>query len=414
VKANRSLLAAAMAVAASAGLSTAPGAQQQQQPGPTPQPPAPSLSPPEHAAILPAYQAVQAQDWAAAAVALPAAEAGAATPYGRYVVSQLRLEIGRGTQNVQMQSQAVDAMLASGGAPAVAVPQLLAAQTGFFLQAQNYAGAEAPLTRLVELDPGNVERITQLAQIKLRLNKRAEALTLYQRVIRQTEAAGQRAPEGLYRNALAIAYEGRMPASALELSRTLVTVYPTPDNWRSALGVYRELGNPEPGLQLDLYRLMRATRALTSERDYVEYAEAANRGAMFGEVKAALEEGLARNVIRGAAAYARAMLTNAERRIADDRTTLPQQRTAAMAGSDSRSVLRIGDAYFSYGQYAEAAELYRAALQKGADANLANIRLGASLALVGQRAAAETAFRAVGGSRAELARFWLLWLSQPN
>ena len=68
---------------------------------------------------------------------------------------------------------------------------------------------------------------------------------------------------------------------------------------------------------------------------------------------------------------------------------------------------RLGDAYYGYGQYAEAAELYRAALQKGGeDPDLVNIRLGAALALAGQRAEAETAFRAVtGGPRAELAQY---------
>ena len=50
--------------------------------------------------------------------------------------------------------------------------------------------------------------------------------------------------------------------------------------------------------------------------------------------------------------------------------------------------------------------------RRAADANLANIRLGAALALAGKRAEAETAFRAVTGPRAELAQLWLLWLSQ--
>ena len=72
--------------------------------------------------------------------------------------------------------------------------------------------------------------------------------------------------------------------------------------------------------------------------------------------------------------------------------------------------------YYGYGQYAEAAELYRAALQKGGeDAGLVNVRLGAALALAGQRAEAEAAFRAVtGGDRAELAQLWLLWLSSTR
>ncbi len=431
MKISKAALAAMLAVAGSAALfhagssdaqvldSLRQRAKQKQapqtEPGTQPQPqrPAgvPNISREENAAIQPVYQAVQAQDWPTATAAMPAAQAAVSSPYGRYVVAQLQLEIGRGTQNLALQSQAVDAMLASGGAPAEVVSQLLAAQIAFALEANNFTVAEAALTRFVEANPTDTVRMRQLAQVKIRLNKRPEALALYQRIIQATEAGGQRAPEDLYRATLAAAYEGRMLAPALELSRTLVTAYPTPDNWRSALGVYRELGSPEPGLQLDLYRLMRAAQALTSERDYVEYAETANRGAMFGEVKAAIEEGLSRNVIRGAASYARTMLTNAEGRIADDRTTLGQQRSAAMAGSDGQRVLRIADAYFSYGQYAEAATLYRAALEKGADANLANTRLGASLALAGQRAEAEAAFRAVSGPRAELARFWLLWLS---
>lgn len=422
MKINKTALMAVLAVVGSAGLLQAGSSDAQvldslrqrskakQQTQPAQPAGVPSLSREENVAIMPAYQAVQAQDWATAAAAIPAAQAGARTPYARYVVGQLQLEIGRGTQNSQLQSQAVDAMLASGGAPAEVVNRLVEAQIGFALDASNFTGAEAALTRILEAEPTNVTRLRQLAQVKIRLNKRGEAVALYQRIIQQSEAAGQRAPEDVYRATLAAAYEDRQLAPSLQLGRTLVGAYPTPENWRSALGTYRELGGSEPGLQLDLYRLMRAAQALTSERDYVEYAETANRGAMFGEVKAAIEEGLSRNVIRGAAAYARTMLTNAEGRIAEDRASLPQQRSAAMAGSDGTRVLRIADAYFSYGQYADAAALYRAAAQKGADSNLANTRLGAALALAGQRAEAETTLRAVTGPRAELAQFWLIWL----
>jgi hypothetical protein len=57
--------------------------------------------------------------------------------------------------------------------------------------------------------------------------------------------------------------------------------------------------------------------------------------------------------------------------------------------------------------------LYRAALQKGGvDPGIANLRLGLALALADNRAEAETAFRAVTGTRAELASLWLAWLAQ--
>lgn len=390
--------------------------QQQQQPEQQQQQPqsqVPNLSRAENDALRPLMTAVQAHDWVAAAAAVAAAQVGAQSPAARYLVGQLILEIGRGTQNQQVQSQAVDVMLASGGAPADVVPQLLAAQVGFAVQAQNYAAAEAPLTRLTELVPNDVERITQLAALKIHLNKRPEAFALYRRALQLSEANGQHAPETLYRQALALAYEGRMVAPALELSRTLVTAYPTAENWRTALGVYRDLAGQSGGADLDIGRLMRTAGALTSERDYFEYAQAANRAGLPGEVKAVVEEGLGRNIFQASAADARAMLTSATGQIAEDRASLPRLRTQALAAAEGRIARRTGDALFGYGQYAEAAELYRTALQKGGeDPGLVNVRLGTALAMAGQRAEAEAAFRAVtSGDRVELARFWLLWLS---
>lgn len=389
------------------------GRRQQQQQTQQQAPTVGQLSREETAAVRPLYDAVHAQDWAGANAALPAAQAGVQSPAGRYLIGQLILEIGRGTQNMQLQQQGVEAMMASGGAPAEVVPQLLAAQVGFALQAHNFAAAEAPLTRLVELNPNDIDRIGQLAAVKVQLNKRPEALTLYRRAIQLGEANGGHAPEALYRQSLAIAYEARTLAPALELARTLVTHYPTPENWRAALGVYRDLAGESSGADLDVGRLMRAAGVLTSERDYYVYAEAANRAGLPGEVKTVLDEGFARNVFQNAAAQARTLLTSATAQVGEDRASLARLRTQALAAPEGRVARRTGDAYYGYGQYAEAAELYRAALQKGGeDAGMVNVRLGSALAMAGRRAEAEAALRAVtGGDRADLARFWLLWLS---
>jgi len=137
---------------------------------------------------------------------------------------------------------------------------------------------------------------------------------------------------------------------------------------------------------------------------------------MFGEVKTVLEAGFAHNAITPTnAAGERARLNEATQRAANDRTSLAGERASALAGSNGGAALRVGDALFSYGEYGQAAELYRAALQKGGqDANVVNTRLGAALALGGQRTEAEAAFRAVTGPRAELAQLWLLWLSSPH
>ena len=371
------------------------------------------LSAEESAAILPLYQASEAQDWAAASAALPAAQAGARTAAARYLVGQLMLRVASGTNNAQLQGQAVEMMLASGAAPAEAMRPLLSAQADAALAASNFAAAETAVQRLVEMNPNDAEMVVRLAQIKARLNKTQEANALYQRAMQLSQSSGQPVPEALYRQQLAAAYEARSLQPAMEAARGLLQAYPTADNWRSALTIYRELGGTDAAL--DVFRLMRATRSLTGEADYVRYAEAANQAASFGEVKAVLDEAMGRNAITATnSGFAREMLATAERRIAQDRPSLPGERSAALAGNDGRAALRLGDAFYGYGQYTEAAELYRAAAQKGADGNVANLRLGAALAQAGQRAQAEAALNAVTGPRAELAKMWLLWLNRQG
>lgn len=384
------------------------GQQQQQQA----QGRIPNLSRSENAAVLPLYQAVQGEDWAAARAAISAAQAGAESANARYLVGQLMLATGRGAQDTQLQGQAVDQMVASGGAPQEQIGALLNAQADIAIQAQNWPVAEAAVTRILESNPDDVQRITTLAQIKLRLNKNDEAQALFQRALQASTAGGQAAPEDLYRRLLAAAYEARQAPQANDLSRQLVRAYPTPTNWRDALLIYRQLGNVDGALDMDSRRLMRVAGALESEADYVEFADQLSRAGLPGEVKSVLDEGVSRGKLRAGGAHAD-LLTRANAAVAEDRAGLAGQRASALAAADVRPALGLADAFAGYGQYAEAITLYRAALGKnGADANIINTRLGAALVQSGQRAEAEAAFRAVTGRYAELANFWLLWLER--
>lgn len=372
----------------------------------------PNLSRSENAAVLPLYQAVQGEDWAAARAAIPAAQAGAESANARYLVGQLMLAAGRGAQDSQLQGQAVDQMVASGGAPQEQMGPLLNAQADIAIQSQNWPTAESALTRILEGDPNNVQRITTLAQVKLRLNKNDEAQALFQRALQVSTAGGQAAPEELYRRLLASAYEARQAQQSNELSRQLVRAYPTPTNWRDALLIYRQLGNIDGALDMDSRRLMRVAGALESEADYVEFADQLNRAGLPGEVKSVLDDGVARGKLRAGGVHGD-LLARANGAVAEDRAGLAGQRASALAAADVRPALGLADAYASYGQFAEAITLYRAALGKnGADANIINTRLGAALVQSGQRAEAEAAFRAVTGPYAELASFWLLWLER--
>jgi predicted Zn-dependent protease len=236
---------------------------------------------------------------------------------------------------------------------------------------------------------------------------------LLQRAIAAQRASGQLVPESWYQRAVALAVEGRLGPQSVAAARELVAAYPTPLNWRDALLTYSQAAAGDPALDLDIRRLMRAAQALSGERDYLQFAEALGRANLAGEVKVVVDEGVTRGMLDPAEPVVRQLVTANNRRVTTERAGLARARTQALAGATGTAARAAGDTHFGHGQYAEAAELYRAALQKGGeDPNLVNSRLGAALALAGQRAEAEAALRAVTGTRADLAAFWLAWLAR--
>jgi tetratricopeptide (TPR) repeat protein len=420
---------AALAITLLAGTAAPALAQSYQRPPPTPQiqNPAPqqqqqvagqpaqptrnyNLSRQERTAFAPVITALNAGDWATATSALPAATEAARGNDAKYLVGQIHLQIGVGTQNRALQSQGIDEMIASGGALPTEMRALYENQMEFAIAANDTAKAQRAMAELDRISPNDPNRFIRLAQIRVAAHDAAGAIGFYQQAIQAQQAASQPIPVEWRRQIAGLAYNNHLPDTMRYMREWLVAA-PTPALWHDTLAIYGETNAATSGLKLDVYRLMRAAGAMNSERDFIELSQAANEVRAFGEVQAVLQDGLTRHIITQNTAFAQQRLALTTRRVADDRGSLAEGRRAALAGNDAAAVLAMGDAYYGYGEYAPAAELYRAALQKGSDAGTANIRLGAALAMAGQRAEAETAFRAVTGPRADLAQLWLLWLS---
>jgi predicted Zn-dependent protease len=301
---------------------------------------------------------------------------------------------------------------------------LLASQVARAYSANDLQRTDRLLAMMVEAQPNNPAILADHGQFKARLGDRPAAVALFQRALAAQRALGQPVPESWYQRALAVAVDGRLIAQSATLGRELVVNYPSAMNWRDAVLALRA-GEPprpagtapapppaDPALDLDLRRMARAAGALAGERDYLEFAQALQRAGQAGEAKAVLDEGVSRNMLDANEAAVRAQLTAVTARAAQERAGLAGLRTRALAG-DAAAMIAAGDAHFGNGQYPAAAELYRAALQRGAaDPALVNTRLGAALALGGQRAAAEAALGQVTGPRAGLAGYWAAWLAR--
>jgi tetratricopeptide (TPR) repeat protein len=389
-----------------------------------------TLSREERSAIAALQATAAGPDRAAQDNALAAARAAARGADAHYAIAHYQLEIGRARGDSAMQTQAVDALVDSGLASAEEMPSLLSNQLSRAYSAGDMARTERLLARIIEIAPNNVDALADYAQFKSRVRSpvtaaadRALSVSLFGRALAANEAMGRPSPESLHRRALTVAFDatqrinGAAPLApqvapqVVQFGQKLVAAYPTPANWRDALLDYRELAPADPALALDIRRLMRAADALGGERDYLEFANLLGTAGLPGEAKALLDDGVTRGVLDIAKPAIAAAIAAVTRRAVTDRAALPGLRARAAAGTGAQA-RAAGDAFFAFGQYADAAALYQAALQKGGeDPNLVNSRLGAALALAGRRPEAEAAFHAVTGPRADLAGFWLVWLA---
>ena len=371
-----------------------------------------SFSKEERAALLPVQQAIQTNNFQAAAAALPAARSAAKGADARYMVGYYQLRTGIGTGNREMQAHAIDIILSSGAVPAADLPALYSNQGAVALIGHDLKKAEAAYTKLVELTPNDPNAVMTLAEVKHDVGKVPEAVTLMERAIDIRRASGQVVPESWYKRALKTAFDAKVAPQSLKFAQALAASYPTDENIRDAVIVHREVGELDQDARLGLYRLMRASNAFAGERDYFEAAEALEAAGLGGEANALLKEGASKNMVDTAKGRARDLLTSSARKAPTKAalTNLEKKAASAATGADA---LGAADAFYGAGDYAKAAELYRIALQKGSvDANIVNARLGMALALAGQKAEAEAAFRAVQGPRSNLASLWLAWLSR--
>lgn len=378
------------------------------------QAPAVSLTQAERVSLLALKTAFESGNYAAAAAAVPAARAAATSADARTYVAQYEYQIALGTNNYRGQTDALAALVAGGRVPASQVPAIHA-QIGSvaYNHIRDYSLAERAFTAQIAAAPNSADAMINLAKVKIDLKKPQEAQPLLVRAIQAYSASGQRAPENWYKVALDLAYRQKNAGQIAQLGPSFVAAYPTPQNWRDVLLMQRELQPLDQASTLDLYRLMRASRALGGETDYFEMASALEAAGFASEAKAVLEEGASARMVDTGKGRGRELLTRANTKSTPERASLAGLQTRAQSDSMGATALKAADILLGRGDYAKAAEFYRTALQKGSvDTGLANTRLGMALALAGQRAEAEAALRAVTGPQTQVAAYWLAFLGQ--
>ena len=351
--------------------------------------------------------AVKSKDAAAIQAKLAAAQAVVSTNEDRFILAQLQLQAAADTNDTAAAMSAMDAMLATGVLrPAESLP-LLKNLSGLRFNAKQYDQAGAALEKRLALDPNDLDAIGLLAETRNAQGRIPDAVAALQRGIQLQSAAGKKPDENWLKRAAALAYNAKM-ANAPELARQWVAAYPNPTSWRNAIAIYRNTTHPEIEGILDLLRLENATGALTDPNDYELYATGTAQQGNYVEGLAVLNQGAAAKHIDPASAQFKDVLAGLK---AKPQATEADLAEAAKTAPAASTLIRIGDRYYGLGNYAKAAETYRAALAKpGADADVANLHIGMALARSGDKAGAAAALGKVGGSLADVAKFWLLYV----
>lgn len=354
--------------------------------------------------------AVNAKDAAAIPAALAAAQAKAKTRDDHYAIAQLQLKAAVDANDKTAMVAGLNAVISSGFLqPADTLPLYMNVGNLNF-NAKSYDAAGAAFEQVLKIDPNNLDAMVMLAETRNGQGRTAEAVGMIQKAIAAKTAAGQKAEESWYKRAVALAFNAKMP-NATELGRQWVAAYPSAKTWRDTIRIYQTTSQLDDGALLDTMRLAQATGALAGENDYFRFANTLVTKGFAGEAKTVLDQGFAAKSIDKSRATFSQLYSVATTKSQGDRASLDASAKTALAAASARQAMVTAEAFYGYGEYQKAAELFRAALDKqGVDKDLANLRLGMALARAGDKAGATAALNAAGGAQAEVAKLWLTYV----
>ena len=339
--------------------------------------------------------------------AIPTVVAAIENENDRQVAGNLILNIGNNLSDPALQRRGLQMMLDSGlvapeqvgqfnwfvGSLAYQAEDWVAAREAFqAAQAAGYSDPEADLVSLI------ADTYGREGNIQAALDYRMQAIA-------DAEAAGNTPSEGWILSALQSTYDNDMAAEAVDVSETLLRNYPTQTNWVNTLQVVNALYEFEPTERVDLYRLMRATDALSQRSEFVRYIEDLDPRVMSNEVLKVLALGMQEGVFTADDPYYVEVKGIADTRAPQDRSGIDTIVSDGRSG-DGLDAIGAGDVLYSLDDYAQAEELYNVALEKGYDAHTANTRIGIAQAQQGNYAAAVETFGKVDGTRDPIARMW--------
>jgi hypothetical protein len=354
-------------------------------------------------------------DYATAKGLVPAAAAAVQTPHDKFVMGNLLVALGDKTNDVGLEKQGVRLILDSGEADASKVGLFHFYLGKWALDDKDFATARTELQAAAAAGYKEVDPEALIAETYFQGNQPAEGLTYLTNLIAKRKAAGVAIPDAWLGRGLAVAYNAKLAPQGNQYAEMLLANNASPENWLKAFTAVATLNQLDGQSELDLLRLMRLTGALKERYQYAEYVEDTSKFALPNETLSILKEGVDKGLIKTSdTLYTDANAASAKAADSDRKET-PGVVPEARAAKDGRVAFGAGNAFYSFGDYANAEAMFKLAIDKGvSEKDLAVTRLGMAQVQQGKYAEGQATLAQVSGPRAPVAKMWMAYAASKG
>jgi tetratricopeptide (TPR) repeat protein len=344
-----------------------------------------------------AQAAIKAEKWADCIAALAATDAAPdKTPYDDYAVSELRTVCAARSNDLA----AAEVSLARG---------LEVGEANGFVDEEN---RKLKLRRAAQAEPTNRDVRLLTAQSLYLVPDNAGVAAFVEPWVTELEQRKETPPDlalNLWASACVRMKDDKCVRRAVEKQ---VAYAPSEEAWGNLFLL--TMRDAPPDQNLNVLRFAYEVGALKTGDDIAEYASLAMEKGYPGEAQSVLETAVAAGKFGGPGKTtpgAANLLQQSKAAAAPDRASLARQAKEAAAQKTGVAEVRLGQAYLSYGQPAEAVASIERGLAKGGvkAVDEANLTLGIARLKAGDKAGAVTAFDAVKDPfMGRLAGYWKL------
>jgi len=381
---------------------------------------APSLSPEVGKSLQAAQEALKAGRFNDALSRVAEAEAmPSLSPYERYIILRLKAPASFGAGDLNTAVVLFESIIESPLLPAAERLSIAETTAKLLLQQKEYARAASRMKAYLADGGSSAEMRRLYPQVLSVLGDHAGVLRELAPQLAADEVARRASPEAVLRLLAASQSALKDMSAYIGTLEKLAASTGKPEYWTELISrLARRDGFAQERLQLDVYRLRRATGAALAADELGDMAYRAQQAGLPAEAQGLLDEGFSSGLLGkdSNAAADRKLLEAATKAAAQDRTGLTEGEAAALKAKDGNAAIGLGLALSATGAHDRGLSLMSQGLAKGGlrRADDAQLHLGVAQWRAGKLDDAKRSFAAVQGAdgAADLARLWQLQLGR--